>query len=57
MPSRRSDASHALLHVLGPAVDAARVRILGVAHDAELGREHDLVAPVGDRLARPAARW
>jgi hypothetical protein len=28
-----------------------------VAHDAELGREHDLVATVGDRPSRRAARW
>ena len=36
-------------HVLGSAVDAAGAGIVGIADDPELGRQHDLVAPVGDR--------
>ena len=36
-------------HVLRPAVHAARLGI-GAADDAEFGREHDPVAPAGDRL-------
>ncbi len=38
------------LHVLGPAVHAA-VGGIAAADDPELGGEHDLVAPVGDRTA------
>ena len=44
-PSQRA------LHVLGPAVDAALGRVVGVADDAELRRQHDLVAAAGDRPA------
>ena len=40
-----------LAHVLGPAADAAGGRVVGVADDAELGRQHDLVAAAGDRAA------
>ena len=39
-----------LLDVLGPAVHAAVRRVVS-ADDAELGGQHDLVAPVGDRAA------
>ena len=38
-------------HVVRAAVDPARGRVLGVAHDPELGGQHHLVAPVGDGLA------
>src|SRR4051812_26894227 len=38
-------------HVLRPAVDAARGRILRIADDAELGRYLHLVAAPGDRAA------
>ena len=41
----------ARLHVVGAAVDAAHGRVVGVADDAELRRQHDLVAAVGDRPA------
>ena len=54
MPSRRRLASQAAAHVLGPAVDAADRRVVGVADDAELGGEHDLVAPAA-RCARPTS--
>ena len=47
-PQRRVARVH---HVLGAAVDAARRGVLGVADDPELGGQHHLVAPVGDRLA------
>ena len=36
-----------LTDVLGPPVDAARRRIVGVADEAELRREQDLIAAVG----------
>ena len=36
-------------HVVRAAVDAAHARVVGVAHDAELGGQHHLVAAVGDR--------
>src|SRR5579875_2604528 len=39
------------MDVVGPAVDAAGTRVLRVADDAELGRQHDLVAARADRLA------
>ena len=48
-PRRRSDASHAVPRVLGARVDAPRLALL--AHDAELRREDDVVAAVGDRGA------
>jgi hypothetical protein len=37
------------LDVLGAAVDAAALSIVGVADDPELRREHDLIAAIGDR--------
>jgi hypothetical protein len=37
-------------HVLGPAVDAEPAAV-GVALVAELGGDHDLVSPAGDRSA------
>ena len=49
-PSRWSDASHALRTYSGRAVDAEAIPAL-VADVAELGGEHDLVAPAPDRLA------
>ncbi|MCW0424987.1 hypothetical protein NB713_002930 [Xanthomonas sacchari] len=39
------------LHVFRTAVDAACGRVVGVELDAELGRQHDLVAAPGQRLA------
>ena len=39
-----------LAHVLGAAVDARRAAV-GVGHEPELGREHDLVAAVADGAA------
>ncbi len=39
------------LYVLGPAIDAARVRIGRVQADAELGGQEHLIAAAGDGLA------
>ena len=41
----------------GRPLTPAGPRVVGVADDPELGRQHDLVAAVGDRRRRPAARW
>ena len=48
-PGERSLAG--LADVLGPPVDAALGRVVGVAHDAELGGDDGSVAPTGQRLA------
>ena len=37
--------------IVGPAVDPASARVVRIADDPELGRQHDLVAAVGDRFA------
>ena len=50
-PSREQRAVAGLAHVLGPPVDGARGRVVGVAHDAELGGDDRLVAVPGQRLA------
>ena len=47
----RQRAVAGLAHVLGPAVDGALGRVVGVAHDAELGGDDRLVAAPGQRLA------
>jgi hypothetical protein len=38
-------------HVVGPPVDPARLGIVGVADDPELGGENHLVTAIGDRAA------
>ncbi|MCY1232377.1 hypothetical protein D9M72_448650 [compost metagenome] len=38
-------------HIVGAAIDAARGRVGRVAHQAELGRQHDLATPPGDGAA------
>src|SRR5215211_7692858 len=51
MPEALEGALAGLPDVLRRAVDAAPVRVIGVAQDAELGRDDDAVAAAGDRAA------